>query len=60
MSAGKTAIAVRICAHVDRGLPLAGREIDRGKVLFLAGENPDDVKCGGSGFFVFVGAPLSA
>ena len=42
--AGKTAIAVRICAHVDRGLPLAGREIDRGKVLFLAGENPDDVR----------------
>jgi hypothetical protein len=41
---GKTAIALRVAAHVDRGLPLAGREIDRGKVLFFAGENPDDVR----------------
>jgi hypothetical protein len=42
--AGKTAIALRICAHVDRGLRLAGREVDPAKVLFFAGENPDDVR----------------
>jgi hypothetical protein len=41
---GKTAITLRICAHVAFGLPLAGREINRGKVLFFAGENPDDVR----------------
>ena len=41
---GKTAIALRIAAHVDLGLPLAGREVDRGRVLFFAGENPDDVR----------------
>jgi hypothetical protein len=41
---GKTAIALRLVAHVAFGLPLAGRQIERGKVLFLAGENPDDVR----------------
>jgi hypothetical protein len=41
---GKTAIVLRIGAHVALGLPLAGRQIDCGKVLFLAGENPDDVR----------------
>src|SRR5262245_9196263 len=34
--AGKTCIALRICAHVAQGLPLAGREITKGKVLFFA------------------------
>jgi hypothetical protein len=41
---GKTAIALRIATHVDFGLPLAGREVNRGRVLFFAGENPDDVR----------------
>ena len=41
---GKTAIACRLAAHVDQGLPFAGREVERGKVLFFAGENPDDVR----------------
>ena len=41
---GKTAIALRMAAHIDLGLPLAGRDVDQGKVLFLAGENPDDVR----------------
>ena len=41
---GKTAIALRIAAHVALGLPLAGREVEKGRVLFFAGENPDDVR----------------
>ncbi len=41
---GKTCVAMRISAHVALGLPLAGREVEQGKVLFLAGENPDDVR----------------
>ena len=40
---GKTCIALRIAAHVALGKPLAGREVQKGKVLFIAGENPDDV-----------------
>jgi hypothetical protein len=46
--AGKTAIALRLVAHVAHGLPLTTgqtrREVERGKVLYLAGENPDDVR----------------
>jgi len=41
---GKTAIVMRVAAHVALGLPLAGRGVERGKVLMLAGENPDDVR----------------
>jgi len=41
---GKTAIALRIAAHVALGLPLADKEVERGRVLFFAGENPDDVR----------------
>jgi hypothetical protein len=41
---GKTSVALLIALHVARGLALDGREIDKGKVLFLAGENPDDVR----------------
>ena len=41
---GKTSVALLIALLVDRGQALNGREIERGKVLFLAGENPDDVK----------------
>lgn len=41
---GKTCVALRITAHVALGLPLAGREIVKGRVLFFAGENPDDVR----------------
>jgi hypothetical protein len=40
---GKTAVALRIMAHVACGLPLAGRDVEKGRVLFFAGENPDDV-----------------
>ena len=41
---GKTSVVLLIALLVDRGISLNGREIDRGKVLFLAGENPDDVR----------------
>ena len=40
---GKTAITLRIAAHKGRGMPLHGREMDKGCVLYFAGENPDDV-----------------
>ncbi len=42
--AGKTCVAMRLAAHVAFGLPLAGHQIKQGKVLFMAGENPDDVR----------------
>jgi hypothetical protein len=42
--AGKTAIALRIAAHVASGKTLAGRDIDPGRVVYLAGENPTDVR----------------
>jgi AAA domain len=41
---GKTAIALLIAAHVGTGRSLAGREVERGRVLMFAGENPDDVR----------------
>ena len=41
---GKTAIALLIAAHVATGETLAGREVEKGRVLFFAGENPDDVR----------------
>jgi hypothetical protein len=43
-SAGKTSIALRLAAHTALGLKLGDREVEQGKVLYLAGENPDDVR----------------
>jgi AAA domain len=43
-SAGKTSIVMRLAAHTALGLPLGNREVEQGKVLYLAGENPDDVR----------------
>ena len=39
---GKTAILHRFAANAALGTSLCGREIERTKVLYLAGENPDD------------------
>jgi hypothetical protein len=39
---GKTAILHRIAAHAATGTALAGSLIEKTKVLYLAGENPDD------------------
>jgi ribosomal protein L12E/L44/L45/RPP1/RPP2 len=41
---GKTSVALLIAAHVAMGKDLGNIEVERGKVLFLAGENPDDVR----------------
>jgi DNA polymerase I-like protein with 3'-5' exonuclease and polymerase domains len=41
---GKTAIALRIGLHVATGRALTGRSVEKGRVLFFAGENPDDVR----------------
>jgi hypothetical protein len=41
---GKTTIAMRWMAHVATGQPIGDREVQQGNVLYLAGENPDDVR----------------
>jgi hypothetical protein len=41
---GKTGIGLRIAGHVALGLPLAGRQVEKGRVLFLAGENDTDIR----------------
>ncbi|WP_167531220.1 MULTISPECIES: AAA family ATPase [unclassified Mesorhizobium] len=40
---GKTGVLLLLCAHTALGLPLAGREVRKGRVVYFAGENPDDV-----------------
>jgi AAA domain/Primase C terminal 2 (PriCT-2) len=40
---GKTAVAMRVTAHVAIGRPMGGLEVARGTVVYLAGENPTDV-----------------
>jgi AAA domain len=42
--AGKTAITLRLAASVALGVVFAGRESKRRRVLYLAAENPDDVR----------------
>jgi hypothetical protein len=41
---GKTAVAMYLVARVARHLEISGRETAQGSVLFLAGENSDDIK----------------
>lgn len=41
---GKTAVALRLAFCVALGLPVGSRQVEQGRVLFLAGENPDDVR----------------
>lgn len=41
---GKTAIALRIAAHVALGEPIGDHEVEKGRVLYFAGENPDDLR----------------
>ena len=43
MSYGKTAVALRFAFHVAYGLPLHDREVEKGCVLYFAGENYVDV-----------------
>jgi hypothetical protein len=39
---GKTAIMLLLAAHVAVGRAIAGNEVKKGRVLYFAGENPDD------------------
>lgn len=41
---GKTAVLLLLAAATAMGLPIAGREVKQGRVVYLAGENPDDVQ----------------
>jgi hypothetical protein len=41
---GKTAVCLRIAAHVAEGIPLGSAAVSKGRVLYLAGENPDDIR----------------
>ncbi|MCM5691440.1 bifunctional DNA primase/polymerase [Sinorhizobium meliloti] len=41
---GKTAVLLLIAAVTALGLDLGGLEVKPGRVIYLAGENPDDVK----------------
>jgi hypothetical protein len=41
---GKTSVTLRLAASVALGAPFAGRETTRSRVLYLAAENPDDVR----------------
>ncbi len=41
---GKTAIAMRLAAHVATGRPLGDIAVEQGVVLYFAGENPSDVQ----------------
>jgi hypothetical protein len=42
--AGKTLITLRLAASVAMGVNFAGREVKKRRVLYLAAENPDDVR----------------
>jgi hypothetical protein len=42
--AGKTLITLKLAASVALGIPFAGRETKKGQVLYLAAENPSDVR----------------
>jgi len=41
---GKTAVALLVAASVALSRPLGSREVMGGRVLYFAGENPDDVR----------------
>jgi len=42
--AGKTALMLLIAAHVALGRKLGGDDVEKGTVLYLAGENPVDIR----------------
>jgi hypothetical protein len=41
---GKTALALLLAACVDQGIAFGGHATEKGRVLFFAGENPDDIR----------------
>jgi hypothetical protein len=42
--AGKTTVTLHIAASIALGRSFGGRGVEKGRVLFLAGENPDDIR----------------
>jgi hypothetical protein len=40
---GKTAVNLLLAAHTALGAPIDNREVRQGRVVYFAGENPDDV-----------------
>src|SRR5262249_1571671 len=41
---GKTALALLLAAHVGQGKAVEDHAVELGRVLILAGENPDDIR----------------
>jgi len=41
---GKTAVLLRVSAHVALGRAIGSIQVEQGKVLYFAGENPDDIR----------------
>lgn len=41
---GKTAFLLLLAAHTALEMPLDGRDLTQGRVVYFAGENPDDVR----------------
>jgi hypothetical protein len=41
---GKTAVALMLAVHVALGKPIGDRFVEQGRVLYFAGENPDDIR----------------
>src|SRR5690349_17987067 len=41
---GKTSVLLRLSAQVAENQKIAGREVSPGRVIYLAGENPDDIR----------------
>jgi hypothetical protein len=41
---GKTAICLLLSAHTAQGLSIGEHGVEKGRVLYLAGENPDDIR----------------
>ena len=41
---GKTALLLTLSIHIAMGQTFAGMQVERSKVLYLAGENPDDIR----------------
>lgn len=42
--AGKTALLLLLAAHIALGRAVGNCEVEQGRVLYLSGENPDDVR----------------
>jgi AAA domain-containing protein len=42
--AGKTSVLLLMAAHIALGLQIGGHDVERGNVVYFAGENPDDIR----------------